>query len=951
MKKILPRHDVIIKENIEKFGGRVIKHTGDGIFAIFEDGEPLQCALAIQKMFEKEDWGTIGELRIRIGLHAGYAEKRADDYFGPVINRTARIMAVAWGGQIILTPAVASATKLPVGATLEDLGVHLLKDLTEPQQIFGLTHPDLKLKEFPPLRSLSSHSHNLAIQTTPFLGRENELVEIGKLLENPSCRLLTIIGPGGIGKTRLAIQSAAEKIEGFTHGVYFIPLAPLSSVDFLISAIAEALKFSFYSSQDEKIQILNYLREKEMLLIMDNFEHLAEGAGVIADILNTAAKVKILVTSRELLNLSGEWVIQIEGLKVPEGEKIDIEGYSGVQLFLYNAKRINANISLSNDDKHYMVRICQLVGGMPLGIEIASSWLRTLSCKEIAQEIEKNLDFLVTSMRDVPERHRSLRAVFEYSWNLISSQEREVLKKLSLFRGGFHRAAAEQVAGASLSILSSLVDKSLLRRNSFGRYEVIEVLRPYAEEKLGSVHKEHEKVYDLHCGYYADFLQRRERDFKGPRHKDVLKEICEEIENIRAAWNWAANKVNLEKISKAIVSFASYLDVRGLFHEGNKTFGQAVAVLQKVANGPAKDILYSKALTRHAIFCYRIGDYEKSRILLQEALLILRKFDVKSEVALCLMTLGNIDNLLGNYEESKKVYEESLKIYKNNNDRKGILGVINNLGVIDYYCGEYKEAKKLFEESLQISREIGYEPGVATALGNIGLVSHGLGNYDEAKELINEGLEIERKAGDKIGIAGAIHNLGLTYSELGDNNKAKMLYEEALAMRREIGDRMGISVSLNNLGNLLKNLGNYAEARRFHEESLSIRKELNDIRGVSQSFVNLGRLFTAMEKFNEAQEYFDRAITTALETKEISIVFESLFGITEILNEKRQKKRCLEILTFLTNQEITDINLREKVNKLLNEVESKFSSQMLSRIRKGAKAKKLEEVLKEIKTT
>jgi hypothetical protein len=346
MSKVLSRHDTIMREEIEKY---IIKHTGDGVFAIFEEGDPLGCALEIQKRCAGEDWGKIGELRIRIGLHAGTAEKRGKDYFGPVINRTARVMGTAWGGQIVLTPEVRQSAKLPEGAVVQDLGAHLLKDLCEPQQLLGLVHPDMSIREFPPLHSLSSHHHNLPVQATPFLGREEELGKITELLRSPSCRLVTLIGPGGIGKTRLAIQAAAEEIERFSHGVYFIPLDPLSSAEFLVSAIAEALKFSFYSKEDEKVQLLNYLREKELLLILDNFEHLVAGAGIISEVLNVASGVKIMVTSRELLNLRGEWIVQVGGMEVPEGERIDVEGYSAVQLFLHTAQRIRTGVEFTDE--------------------------------------------------------------------------------------------------------------------------------------------------------------------------------------------------------------------------------------------------------------------------------------------------------------------------------------------------------------------------------------------------------------------------------------------------------------------------------------------------------------------------------------------------------------------------------------------------------------------------
>ncbi len=430
MSKALVVHDQIVQRNIRKYGGTIVKHTGDGFFAVFEDGDPITCAVSIQRDIEQIDWETIGELRVRMALNAGYAEKRENDYFGPVINRTARILAVAWGGQILATPEVLNSCPLPPDVVAKDLGKHMLKDLGEPQLIYCIMSPALKIQEFPPLRSLSTHIHNLPVQSTPFLGRERELSEIERLLQMPECRLLTIIGPGGIGKSRLALQAAADMIEIFPQGIFVIPLAPLTSVESLVSAIAEQIKFSFYSKQDPRAQLMNYLAEKKMLLIFDNFEHIIEGAGIIPEILQNASQVKIIVTSREMLNLQGEWLHQIQGLDVPTGETVDIGAYSAVQLFLQSARRFRTDFSPSEEEIGFIIRICQLVSGIPLGIELASSWLRILSLEEITKEVEKSFDFLASKMRDVPERHQSLRAVFEYSWKLLSSEEKKILARL-----------------------------------------------------------------------------------------------------------------------------------------------------------------------------------------------------------------------------------------------------------------------------------------------------------------------------------------------------------------------------------------------------------------------------------------------------------------------------------------------------------------------------------------
>jgi predicted ATPase/class 3 adenylate cyclase len=947
MSKVLSRHDAIMREVIEKHGGLIIKHTGDGVFAIFENGDPFACAIALQKKFATEDWGKIGELRVRIGLHAGTAEKRGKDYFGPVINRTARVMGAAWGGQIVLTPEVKQSAKLPEGAVLQDLGAHLLKDLYEPQQLLGLVHPDMGIREFPPLHSLSSHHHNLPVQATPFLGREEELGKITELLRSPSCRLVTLIGPGGIGKTRLAIQAAAEEIERFSHGVYFIPLDPLSSAEFLVSAIAEALKFSFYSKEDEKVQLLNYLREKELLLILDNFEHLVAGAGMISEVLNVASGVKIMVTSRELLNLRGEWIVQVGGMEVPEGERIDVEGYSAVQLFLHTAQRVRTGVEFTDEDKRFVVRICQLVGGLPLGIEIASSWLRSLSCKEIAQEIEKGLDFLETSMRDVPERHRSLRAVFDYSWDLLGEVERGALRRLSVFVGGFSREAAEEVAGARLGLLTSLVDKSLLRRHTSGRYEMLDVLRQYVREKLDEEADEKEEVLDKHCQYYANFLESTEQLLFGGK-KEGTEAVRAEIENVRAAWNHAVERCDVQAIDKSLKALAEFHDTLGQYEEGRKALERAAAVVEGKPERTKEQLVYGKLIARIGNFHTRIGSYEKGSALMEQAIDILKKADAKQETVLPLTWRGRMLGLLGRYEEAKEFIEESLRISREIGYKLGIAINLNALGVMHYYVENYSEARKLFDENLKLSKTLGYQKGTTSSYTNLGLVAYQTGRLEEAQELMTQALEIDRMADDKLGIANILNNIGLTYKEMENFENARKYYADSLVIRREIGDRMGMSISLNNLGNLGGKSVDPEEALAYHRESLAIRRDIGDTMGVAQSLNNLARQLWEKKEYKEAKECYYEALMAAVDSKEMFIIHESLLAIAISLRDDGKSKESARILVFLQENAKEDEDLYLRVGIELNRIEPPISEQERTKIKEQLRARTLDDMVAEI---
>jgi predicted ATPase len=948
MGKVLARHDEILAENISRYGGKIVKHTGDGIFAIFEDSNPLKCALEIQKDFKNEDWGEIGQLRIRIGMHAGIAERRGEDYFGPVVNRTARVMAAGWGGQILVTKDVKKIATLPEGATLRSLGNHLLKDLCEPIELFDIVHPALIKQEFPPLRSLSSHQHNLPIQATPFLGREEELKEIMHLLEDPKCRLITLVGPGGIGKTRLALQAAAENIEDFDQGVYFVPLDPLTSVEFLVGTIAQALKFSFYGNEEEKVQLLNYLKEKEMLLILDNFEHLVEGAKIISEILNKAESVKIIVTSRELLNLKGEWLVQLNGMDVPKGEEIDVEGYSAVQLFFYNARRINADVNFSHEDRQFAVRICQLVGGLPLGIEIASSWLRSLSCKEISQEIERNIDFLSTSLRDMPERHRSLRAVFDYSWNLLSEKERDIFMRMSVFHGGFTRGAAEKIADISLPSLTTFIDKSLLRRNPSGRYEMLEIIRQYAAGKLEEFSEKRKSLIDSHCGYYSALLSQKEKEIDNGKEVEVLEMMKEEVKNIRAAWKWAVENKRVKNLGEMLNCLSAFYDMQGLYEEGRQIFEEVADIQKEKLDSDDGWIFYGKALTYVGNFCYHLGIYDKAKDVLNKSISILDKYGVEKEKGFSLRCLGRSEALLGNYEQAMEYCTSALELYKKVDCKKGIANSLNAIGVIFYYMREYEKAEKYYHRSSEISKEMGYEKGITTAIGNIGLVAHGKGEFKKAKKMLEEALVLDRKLNDRMGIANTLHNIGLTYKSLGDFETARKYYEESLSMRREMGDRMGIAISLNNLGNLGGHSVDYSEAKEYHRESIEIKREMGDSMGIAQSLVNLANIFSGTGEHERAKELYRESLVEAVDSGEKFIIRESLLGIAQYLNSEGEEEQGFEIMSFLMDYGKDDEDLLMRVQKEIEKIEPTLSAEVKEKIKGRVKKKKLQDIVGEI---
>jgi serine/threonine protein kinase len=503
----------------------------------------------------------------------------------------------------------------------------------------------IKTDDTPTPTPTPTANHNLPAQATPFVGREHEIAEVIHLLDKS--RLITLLAPGGMGKTRLALEIANTFVGawhanpstdsplhvwrgagGEMSGVYFVALAPLASADFIVSTIAEAVGFQFYQGGEPKQQLLDYFREKSMLLVMDNFEHLLEGAGIVADILAYTPQVKIIAASRECLNLSGEVLFALSGMDFPQWETpADALNYAAVKLFMQSALRVRPDFELTGGGLTYLARICRLVAGMPLGIVLAAAWLEMLTLAEIADEISKSIDFLETEMRDIPERQRSIRAVFDYSWNLMSEDERAVFMKLAVFPCGFTREAAQVVAGASLKTLMSLVNKSLIRRDaSSGRYEVHELLRQYGEGKLIEKAVDRDTAHDAHSAYFAKFLGQRRQWLRDYRQKTAASEIQAKLDNIRFAWRTMIQKQKEDEIAQCVLSlFFALSEWSNSFQEAVNLFEMA---FQSIASTSSQlRWLKGYLLSAESCFVFLMGNHVQAHQQIHAAEALLAKCD------------------------------------------------------------------------------------------------------------------------------------------------------------------------------------------------------------------------------------------------------------------------------------------------------------------------------------
>jgi predicted ATPase/DNA-binding SARP family transcriptional activator len=531
-------------------------------------------------------------------------------------------------------------------------------------------------------------SSRLTVSLTPFLGRENELAELVQLLADPNCRLITLVGPGGMGKTRLAIETArmviCAQLRLFLHGAVFVSLVNINTATQLLATLAQALALPPQSHQLSEVQLLQYLRDKELLLILDNFEQLVEpeSLSLLSKLLHAAPDVKLLVTSRVRLQLQGEQLYWMQGLSLPATEQLlvdEIAGHSSVQLYLATSSRIRPDYTLTARDVPAVTAICQRVQGIPLAIELAAAWMISLTPTEIAAELGRNLDFLASELHDLPPRQRSMRAVFATSWRLLNEEEKMVFRQLALFRGSFTQAAAQVVTGASLATLASLIHKSFLQRAPGERYQIHELLRQFGEEQLLQASADLTEVQARHSHYYLTFLTQRTPGLLCAQQPLLLNEIGQEIDNIRHGWLWAARQGDCKLIQGALDGLYDYYQTRSQQAAGIELFAQAIQFFQQVVDPVAHQLLLARLQARQAALACEINQYAEAYRLLQASLAVARRREDQKETAFCLEFIGRSVWWLEGEKAALPWLEESLAISRTIGDQVAVASTLYTL--------------------------------------------------------------------------------------------------------------------------------------------------------------------------------------------------------------------------------------------------------------------------------
>jgi predicted ATPase/class 3 adenylate cyclase len=835
MSQALAAHDALARRAVEGHRGTVVKMTGDGMHAVFDDAlDALAAAVDLQQALVDPVATNGVPLRVRCGLHAGMVERRDNDYFGSPVNRAARIMSAAHGGQVLLSQAVAAGVReiLPPAVALRDLGRVRLKDLSTPEHVYQVLHPQL-LQEFPALRSLEATPNNLPHQVTSFIGRDKESAELRRRLAIN--RLLTLTGAGGCGKTRLCLQVAADALEQFPDGVWLVELAPLVDPGLVPQTVATVLGLKEAPGKPIRQTLTDYLKDKRLLLLLDNCEQLLDGCAQLADaLLRQCPQVKILASSREPLGMGGEQAYRVPSLSLPDPKQTQtpasIAPFEAVQLFTDRALLARPDFKVTHQNAAMLASICYRLDGIPLAIELAAARVRALSIEEINSRLDQRFLLLTGGSRTALPRQQTLRSLIDWSYDLLNDPEKRLLQRLSIFAGGWTLAAAEQVCGGDgvvdrgvLDLLTSLCDKSMVlveQNDGHYRYRLMETVREYARERLLEKGGD-EAVRDRHLDYFLALAEEAEPKLTGAEQAEWLQRLDEEHDNLRSALTWSSGGDAGSGLRLAGALWWFWY-ARGYFGEGRSWLSGLLAAAPSAQAAAAR----AKALNGAGRLARQQSDYPAAQALLNESLTIQRKLGDRRGIATSLNNLGLMAWDQGDYPSARTLYEESLAIRRELGDRWGIAVSLNNLGGVAFDEGDYVAARALHEESLAIRRELGDRRGIASSLGNLGNVAYAQGHYPVSRALFEESLTISREVGDRQGIGFSLGTLGNVAAAQGDNASARAFFKQSLAIRLELGDRWGIAEVLEGLSYVALALAKPGRAIRIDGAAERLRQEI-----------------------------------------------------------------------------------------------------------------------------
>jgi non-specific serine/threonine protein kinase len=660
-------------------------------------------------------------------------------------------------------------------------------------------------------------------------------------------RLVTLASTGGSGKTRLALQTAAEVIDEYESGVWFVDLAAVNDPALLTAAVIEALGIKEQSKKTTEETLIDFLKEKEILILLDNCEQLVHACADLTErLLSSCHKLKIIATSREALNCKGEMTYRIPPLTMPDPNSHDtpeqLTQYESVRLFIERALAVNPLFRVNNGNAPALAGVCLRLDGIPLAIELAAARTKVLSVEKIYERLDDRFRFLTGGKRTALPRQQTLRALIDWSYDLLAEEERILWSRLSVFSGGWTLEAAEEICSGEaisknemLDLLSQLTEKSvIIYDESRERYRMLESIKQYGIEKLPDGYG----MFLRHLNYFLEFSEKAEPELRSENAKFRLDKIEADHNNFIAAIDWSVNNENTEKGGRIAAALGEYWSTAGHYSTGIRLIKNTL----QSSNTLTKP-LEGRLLFWIGVFKWSQGDYEQAKKYSEESLAISKEIGDKKGIVAAMNSLGSIAYYQGDYEQDKKYSEESLAISKEIGDKKGIAISMNSLGNIAYYQGDYEQARKHYKESLAFSKEIGDNKVIAVSLNNLAYIANYQGDYEQARKYSEDSLFYGKEIGDKNVIAVSMTNLGITASNQGDYEEAGKYLKESLAIRKEIGNKRGIAISLNCLGNVSFSQEEYEQAEIFYKESLATYKAIGDKNGIVESMNNLGKVF------------------------------------------------------------------------------------------------------------
>jgi predicted ATPase/class 3 adenylate cyclase len=803
MRAAVARHDELVRNAFERHHGHVFKTGGDAFCVAFQSApDALAAALAAQLALAGESWGETGPLRVRMALHSGSADERGGDYYGQAPNRVARLLAVGHGGQTLLSQAAAGLVRdaLPRDVALSDLGAHRLKDLQQPEPVFQLVHPGLP-DGFPPLRSLESVPHNLPLQLTSFVGRERELKELAQLLE--TTRLLTLTGAGGSGKTRLALQLGAERLEDYPEGIWFIDLAALTDAALVTQTVAAALGVREQPGRALVEVLAEALRQRALLLVLDNCEHLIEAcAGLAERLLRACPGVRVLATSREALNVAGEMAWPVPALSSPDPRDLprreivpSLAQYEAVRLFIDRASMVKPHFVLTDQNAPAVAQICHQLDGIPLAIELAASRVKVMAVDHIASRLDDRFRLLTGGSRTALPRHQTLRAAIDWSYGLLSEPERRLLRRLSVFAGGWSLEAVEAVCAGEgleawevLDLQALLIEKSLVLLEKAGggeeRYRLLGTIRHYAADRLVEA-GEAGPTRGRHLDWFLALAERASPELRSDKQAEWLECLEQEHENLRAALEWSmAAAGDGEPAVRLAGALWRFWYVRGYLAEGSRWLEAALAKGDGAAAAPR-----ARALRGAGNLLDEMGDAKRARAPLEQALALYRELGDKYGLARTLLVLGSMDNRESLHDRARARYEEALEAAREIGDAGIVGGVLNSLGELARLRGDHAAARTFYLESLEAHGESETQ-GRAVPLFNLGQLELAADNSRAARGLYQASLRTAVKLGARSHIAYALEGLAGAAMLKGQPERAGRLLGAAEALRKVINAHM-----------------------------------------------------------------------------------------------------------------------------------------------------------------